>query len=64
MRPTRPDPQPGFSDEEIAEQVAAFQKRGGKVEQVTNGAQVAPAASAKFTIVNGKQKQAWKEGRQ
>ncbi len=36
-RPTPTPPPPGFSPEEIAAQIAAFEKAGGKVKQVPFG---------------------------
>jgi hypothetical protein len=43
-RPTLPPPRAGFSPDEIVAQVAAFQAKGGKIQQQTSGAQVLPAS--------------------
>jgi hypothetical protein len=36
-RPTLPPPRAGFSPDEIAAQVAAFEAKGGKIQQKTEG---------------------------
>jgi hypothetical protein len=48
-RPTLPPPPAGFSPEEIEAQVAAFQRKGGKVHAAEAGAQTMPASTDMHT---------------